>query len=75
MKAGAVTLRTSAATVKVEPRAKGLVNVRAASPANIIIASVGRAGRDGKDGEKGPPGDGAADPGDLTVYFENALAG
>lgn len=36
----------------------------------------GRDGRDGKDGPPGPPGtdaDGATDPGDLTLLFDNKL--
>ena len=40
------------------------------------ITVAGPAGKDGKDGPPGPPGrdaDGATDPGDLTLVFNNKL--
>jgi hypothetical protein len=37
---------------------------------NVVI---GAQGRDGQQGLRGPPGDGAADPGDITLIFENQL--
>jgi hypothetical protein len=75
---GGIVLRTGAASVVVEKHAQGHVVVRSASPANVIIASVGRQGPpgpEGPEGREGPPGSGVADPGDLTLYFANALIG
>lgn len=38
-----------------------------------IATVIGPPGRDGEPGSPGPPGEGAPDPGDLMIYFENGL--
>ena len=40
---------------------------------SAIAAVIGPPGRDGEPGAPGPPGEGAPDPGDLMIYFENGL--
>lgn len=40
---------------------------------SAIPAVIGPPGRDGEPGAPGPPGEGAPDPGDLMIYFENGL--
>lgn len=42
-----------------------------APPRDRII--TGGRGLPGRNGDPGPPGDGAADPGDLTLIFDNKL--
>ncbi|MBK9009979.1 hypothetical protein [Novosphingobium sp.] len=48
--------------VSIEPR-----------PIPALIGPPGKAGRDGDPGTPGPPGEGAPDPGNLMIYFENGL--
>lgn len=38
-----------------------------------VVGLPGVAGPQGAQGIQGPPGDGAADPGDLTLIFDNHL--
>lgn len=45
-------------------------------PMPAVLVVIGPAGDDGEPGPPGPPGqdgDGAADPGDLTLIFDNHL--
>lgn len=47
--------------------------VRATQVSTTVATIIGRQGPEGRQGVPGIPGDGATDPGDLTLIFDNQL--